>query len=130
MKPSRNLTAIRPKSLAETLYETAGGPCNLTFFSRPAPNCKRPSVYYHLILTDNCNLCCTYCRGKAFVVDPPELPDIAIDEDLPVDLEVDPADLDRFLAKDPDAVLTLYGGEPLLAIDLVRRSSARRRYRR
>jgi hypothetical protein len=36
MKPSRNLTAIRPKSLAETLYETAGGPCNLTFFP-PGP---------------------------------------------------------------------------------------------
>jgi putative peptide-modifying radical SAM enzyme len=77
-------------------------------------------VYYHLILTDNCNLCCTYCRGKAFVVDPPELPDITIDEDLPVDLEVTPADLYRFLAKDPDAVLILYGGEPLLAMDLVR----------
>ncbi|MCK8518240.1 TIGR04084 family radical SAM/SPASM domain-containing protein [Methanoculleus sp. 7T] len=77
-------------------------------------------MYYHLILTDNCNLCCTYCRGKAFTVEPPELPDIAVDEDLPVDLDIDLADLYRFLAKDPGAVLTLYGGEPLLAMDLVR----------
>ncbi len=67
-------------------------------------------MYYHLILTDNCNLCCTYCRGKAFTVEPPEQPDIVIDEDLPVDLDIDLADLYRFLAKDPDAVLTFYGG--------------------
>ena len=78
-------------------------------------------MYYHLILTDNCNLCCTYCRGKAFTVDPPELPDITVDEDLPVDLDIDLSDLYRFLAKDPDAVLTFYGGEPLLAADRVRK---------
>ncbi len=77
-------------------------------------------MYYHLILTDSCNLCCTYCRGKAFVIDPPDLPDIAIDEDLPVDLEVDLTDLYRFLAGDPDAVLIFYGGEPLLAMGLIR----------
>ncbi|PKL62485.1 MAG: putative peptide-modifying radical SAM/SPASM domain-containing protein [Methanomicrobiales archaeon HGW-Methanomicrobiales-2] len=77
-------------------------------------------MYYHLILTDNCNLCCTYCRGKAFTVDPPELPAIVIDEDLPVDLDIDLKDLYRFLARDPDAVLTFYGGGTLLATDLVR----------
>ena len=77
-------------------------------------------MYYHLILTDNCNLCCTYCRGKAFTVDPPELPDIAVDENLPVDLDIDLDDLYRFLAKDPGAVLTFYGGEPLLAVDRIR----------
>lgn len=76
-------------------------------------------MYYHLILTDNCNLCCTYCRGKAFAVDSPDLPDIAIDDDLPVDLDVDLVDLYQFLAKDPDAVLTFYGGEPLLAVDRI-----------
>ena len=77
-------------------------------------------MYYHIILTDNCNLCCTYCRGKAFTVEPPDLPDIVIDEDLPVDLDIDLSDLYRFLAKDPGAVLTFYGGEPLLAADLIR----------
>ena len=77
-------------------------------------------MYYHLILTDNCNLCCTYCRGKAFSVEPPDLPDIVIDEDLPVDLAIDLDDLYRFLAKDPDAVLTFYGGEPLLAAGFIR----------
>ena len=77
-------------------------------------------MYSHLILTDNCNLCCTYCRGKAFTVEPPDLPEIAVDEDLPVDLDIDLTDLYRFLAKDPEAVLTFYGGEPLLAVDRVR----------
>jgi len=87
-------------------------------------------VYYHLILTDACNLCCTYCRGKAFVVDPPDQPGIAIDEDLPVDLDIDLDDLYRFLAKDPDPVLIFYGGEPLLAPNWSARSPATPRYRR
>jgi uncharacterized protein len=77
-------------------------------------------VYYHLILTDNCNLCCTYCRGKAFTVDPPESPEIVVDEDLPVDLAIEPDRLYSFLARDPDASLILYGGEPLMRPDLVR----------
>ena len=92
----------------------------LTFFLPDSKPVRDLLMYYHLILTDNCNLCCTYCRGKAFVVDPPDLPDIAIDEDLPVDLAIDLADLYQFLAQDPDAVLTFYGGEPLLAVDRIR----------
>ena len=23
-------------------------------------------MYFHIILTDDCNLCCRYCRAKAF----------------------------------------------------------------
>ncbi|KUG19159.1 MAG: TIGR04084 family radical SAM/SPASM domain-containing protein [Methanomicrobiaceae archaeon] len=77
-------------------------------------------MYYHLILTDSCNLCCTYCRAKAF--DLPEYPDskIAIDDTPPPDLAIDHGLLYAFLRRDPDAVLTFYGGEPLLRIDLIR----------
>ncbi len=78
-------------------------------------------VNFHLILTDTCNLCCSYCRGRIFDVPAPEhaTPDIAVDTDLPVDLDVDLDTLYAFLAKDPDASLTFYGGEPLMRSDLV-----------
>jgi len=78
-------------------------------------------VFYHLIVTDNCNLCCRYCRAKAFEpFQSEEDPDDAgIDCSLPVDFSLDPEDLYTYLARDPDAVLTFYGGEPLLRADLV-----------
>ena len=82
-------------------------------------------MYFHLILTDNCNLCCSYCRAKAFEdlqeretesADPAE-----IDQDLPVDLSFELELLYDFLKKDPSATLTFYGGEPLLRADLIER---------
>jgi uncharacterized protein len=82
-------------------------------------------MYYHLILTDECNLCCTYCRGKIFTTEPPNTTAVAVDDDLPVDLAVDPGQLCDFLRKDPEAALTFYGGEPLLRLDLIREIVAR-----
>ncbi len=79
-------------------------------------------MYYHLILTDECNLCCTYCRGKIFTTEPAET--VAVDDDLPVDLAVDPGQLYDFLRKDPEVALTFYGGEPLLRLDLIREIAA------
>jgi len=80
----------------------------------------RSRLNYHLILTDTCNLCCSYCRGKAFEATESDECVLEIDEDLPVDFEVEPELLYRFLKRDPDAVLTFYGGEPLLRPDLIR----------
>ena len=78
-------------------------------------------MHFHLVVTDNCNLCCSYCRGRMFEVPEPEqvTPEIAVDPGLPVDMEVDLDVLYAFLAKDPDASLTFYGGEPLMRSDLV-----------
>ncbi len=79
-------------------------------------------VYFHLILTDNCNLCCSYCRAKAF--DAPEdqnneAEPVEIDPNLPTELDINLKELYGFLEKDPAATLTFYGGEPLLKADLV-----------
>ncbi|MDK2974845.1 MAG: hypothetical protein PWP08_1216 [Methanofollis sp.] len=77
-------------------------------------------MYYYLILTDACNLCCSYCRAKDFEEsDPPERA-VAVDAAIPSELNFDLADLYRFLGEDPDPVLTFYGGEPLLRADLIR----------
>lgn len=77
-------------------------------------------MYYHLILTDSCNLCCTYCRGKLLsgVAEEEQayIPDLELPDEPAYDLD----DLYRFLAKDSEAVLTFYGGEPLLRNDLIR----------
>ncbi len=77
-------------------------------------------MFFHLIVTDDCNLCCSYCRGKMFdEEDPcggsPGMIDETIGETISYPLE----ELYAFLAKDPDCVLTFIGGEPLLRADLV-----------
>jgi putative peptide-modifying radical SAM enzyme len=82
-------------------------------------------MYFHLILTDECNLCCRYCRAKAFEVleesDDETAPQIEIDPNLPRDLDFDLNILYTFLRKDPAATLTFYGGEPLMRADLIDR---------
>jgi uncharacterized protein len=48
-------------------------------------------LYFHLILTDECNLCCTYCRAKAFeeaVEKDDPSSQVEIDPTLPSDLDV------------------------------------------
>ncbi len=77
-------------------------------------------LFYHLILTDNCNLCCSYCRGKLFEENGDSAPDeIKIDPNLPTELSISLPALYDFLSLDPAAVLTFYGGEPLMRPDLV-----------
>jgi uncharacterized protein len=80
-------------------------------------------MYFHLILTDDCNLCCSYCRAKAFKTfkESEGERSLIIDEDLPVELDFDLNVLYDFLEKDPSPTLTFYGGEPLLRTDLIER---------
>ena len=106
----------------------AGEPEDLDYalnLSSATTHVKEHCMYFHLILTDECNLCCRYCRAKAFEVleesDDETAPRIDIDPNLPRDLDFDLGLLYTFLQKDPAPTLTFYGGEPLMRADLVDR---------
>lgn len=88
------------------------------------PTCNG-RMFWHLILTDACNLCCSYCRGKMFRPREEPARPVAYDPTLPAELAVDLDDLAAFLARDPDPTLTFYGGEPLLRPELVEDVMAR-----
>jgi uncharacterized protein len=82
-------------------------------------------LFFHLILTDDCNLCCSYCRARVFEnnegSDDTSDQQIEIDLHLPPDLNFNLDLLYDFLQKDPAPTLTFYGGEPLLRADLIER---------
>jgi uncharacterized protein len=64
-------------------------------------------VYFVVHLTERCNLRCTYCTAGRELH--PFEPDLTYDLDT----------LAAFLRKDPSLCLQLYGGEPLLRMDLL-----------
>jgi len=74
-------------------------------------------VFFHLILTGRCNLECRYCFGEASDDFQGDDSGLSIDYDLPSRISYDVGDLAEFCRKDPDCVLTFYGGEPLLCLD-------------
>ncbi len=109
------------KLTGNTVYIFRKEPANL--WVAASHNNRNLLMYFHLILTDDCNLCCRYCRAKAFDTEEdggPEPVDVEIDTDLSPDLNYDPL-LYRFLAGDPAPTLTFYGGEPLLRQALIER---------
>ena len=70
-------------------------------------------MFFHVILTSECNSQCRYCFGEA-VDDFEDSPDFDIDYSLPRRIGYDLKLLEAFCRKDADCVLTFYGGEPLL----------------
>jgi uncharacterized protein len=78
-------------------------------------------MFFHVILTSDCNLQCKYCFGESLDdFDEEFSDDIEVDYALPRSLNYDTAVLDGFCRRDPDCVLTFYGGEPLMQADKLR----------
>lgn len=76
-------------------------------------------MFFHVLLTTECDLHCRYCYGKScddidsdfpFNIDysVPKTPDYSIDQ------------LAAFCEKDPNCVISFYGGEPMLCLDELR----------
>jgi uncharacterized protein len=78
-------------------------------------------MFFHLILTSECNLQCKYCFGESLEDFDKEFgDDIEVDYDLPRNLSYDLELLNNLCRQDPDCVLTFYGGEPLMQMDKLR----------
>ena len=78
-------------------------------------------MFFHVILTTECNLQCRYCFGETMDdFDEDFGDDIQVDYDLPRKLNYDLDLLKEFCHKDPECVLTFYGGEPLLCTDKIK----------
>ncbi|HIJ08199.1 TPA: 4Fe-4S cluster-binding domain-containing protein, partial [Candidatus Bathyarchaeota archaeon] len=71
-------------------------------------------MFLHLILTTECNLQCRYCFGETMDDFEEDFSGLEVDYSLPKTVVYDWKTLADFCSKDPDCVLTFYGGEPLL----------------
>jgi len=77
-------------------------------------------MYFHIILTTQCNLQCRYCYGKSCDDIDTDFGDFQIDYSLPSKLDYPVEQLKEFCAKDPNCILTFYGGEPTLNLEKMR----------
>ncbi len=78
-------------------------------------------MFFHVILTTDCNLQCRYCFGESLDdFDEDFSDDLEVDYSLPRKINYDLGLLDGFCRKDPDCVVTFYGGEPLVCMDTLR----------
>lgn len=78
-------------------------------------------MFFHVILTTDCNSQCRYCYGEALEdIDDDSFSDIEVEYALPRKINYDISLLDNLSRQDPECVLTFYGGEPLLCLDELR----------
>ena len=77
-------------------------------------------MFFHVILTTECNLQCRYCFGESLDDFEEGFSEIEVDYDLPSKIKYNVDLLEKFCRKDPDCVLTFYGGEPLLCADKIK----------
>ena len=77
-------------------------------------------MHFYVTLTNDCNMKCRYCYGKACEDFGSDFRDLAIDYSLPSSIAYDTETLRKFMQRDRDPAIVFYGGEPLLQIDRLR----------
>jgi uncharacterized protein len=77
-------------------------------------------MFFHVILTTECNLQCRYCFGETIEDFDEDFGHFDVDYALPIKANYDLTLLTKFCSEDPDCVLTFYGGEPLLCTEAIK----------
>ena len=78
-------------------------------------------MFFHVILTTDCNLQCRYCFGESLDdFDEDFSDDLEVNYSLPRKINYNLELLKNFCSKDPECVLTFYGGEPLLCANEIK----------
>jgi len=77
-------------------------------------------MFFHVVLTTECNLQCRYCFGETLDDFDEDFEGWNVDYSLPKKANYDFSLLARLCRQDPECVLTFYGGEPLLCIEEIK----------
>jgi uncharacterized protein len=77
-------------------------------------------MFFHVVVTTECNLHCTYCFGESLEDFDEDFSGIDVDYSMPKKVNYDFSLLAKLCKRDPDCVLTFYGGEPLLCTKEIR----------
>ena len=78
-------------------------------------------MFFHVILTTECNLQCRYCFGETMEDFEEDFGEFKLDYSLPKKANYDLNVLADFCRQDADCVLTFYGGEPLLCANEIKK---------
>jgi len=77
-------------------------------------------MFFHVILTTQCDLKCRYCFGESLEDFRNHFLHFDVDYLLPKKVNYDVGLLKNFCSRDKDCVLIFYGGEPLLCINEIK----------